>query len=281
MGPGTETSKKNRLMASVQGKNERNRWRFVLDEARDGPTNMAIDEVLAVACAQGWSPPSLRLYRWATPTVSLGYNQPIRGEVDLAHCAQRGIPAVRRPTGGRALLHHHELTYSLALPIPRGSRGILSDYRWISHCFLLALRRLGVQATLSRGAPRNEKESGVCFLSPARYELTVDGRKLMGSAQRRLSGALLQHGSLLIDIDHSLWISVFPEARELEGRATAVVRLLGRSPSWEELVAVVRVGFEEGAHVHLEPGGLTARERSLVEDLVAKQYATPEWTARR
>lgn len=260
---------------------ERNRWRFVLDEAQDGPTNMAIDEVLALACAQGWSPPSLRLYRWAIPTVSLGCNQPIRGGVDFARCAQRGVPVVRRPTGGRALLHHHELTYSLALPIPRDSRGVLSDYRWISHCFLLALKRLGVQATLSRGAPRNEEEGGVCFLSPARYELTVDGRKLMGSAQRRFRGALLQHGSLLIEIDHSLWISVFPEAGDLEGRATALKWLLGRAPPWEELVAAVREGVEEGAHVQLEAGRLTAQEGSLVEDLAAKQYATPEWTARR
>ncbi len=268
-------------MCAPPGGDQRKRWRFIVDEPRDGATNMAIDEVLALACAQGWSPPSLRLYQWAVPTVSLGYNQPMRGDVDVARCLQRGIPAIRRPTGGRALLHHHELTYSLALPIPRGSRGVLEDYRWISHCFLLALLRLGVAATLNRGALTDEATGGVCFLSAARYELTVDGRKLMGSAQRRWSGGLLQHGSLLLDLDQVLWTTVFPEAKDLERRATALTWLLGRSPPWEELVAAVRGGFEEGAHVCLESGGLTARERMLVEDLVAKQYGTPEWTPRR
>jgi lipoyl(octanoyl) transferase len=273
-----ETLKKSNSIPEISGiplggKNA-GRWRFLLDD-------MAIDEVLALACARGWSPPSLRLYRWAVPTLSLGYNQPIHGEVNLSLCLQRGIPAVRRPTGGRALLHDHELTYSLALPIPCGSRGVLQDYRWISYCFLLALRRLGVAATLSRGTRIMEEAGGICFLSASRYELTVNGRKVLGSAQRRFSGALLQHGSLLIDIDHSVWTTVFPQARELRARATALKDLLGRSPSWDELVGAVRGGFEEGAKVHLEPGGLTIREQSLVEELVASRYNTPAWTSRR
>ncbi|MFQ5960456.1 MAG: biotin/lipoate A/B protein ligase family protein [Candidatus Methylomirabilales bacterium] len=261
--------------------NNAGRWRLLLDEPRDGSTNMAIDEVLALACARGWSPPSLRLYRWAVPTISLGYNQPMRGEVNLDLCVQRGIPMVRRPTGGRALLHHHELTYSLAVPIPYGNRGVLQDYRWISHCFLLALKRLGVVAALSRGTRITEEAGGVCFLSSSRYELTVNGRKVLGSAQRRFSGALLQHGSLLIDIDHSAWTTLFPKARALRARATALKSLLGRSPHWEELVRAVRWGFEEGAKVYLEPGGLTLREQSLVEGLVANRYGTAEWTSRR
>ncbi|MGH7370512.1 MAG: lipoate--protein ligase family protein, partial [Candidatus Methylomirabilales bacterium] len=123
------------------------RWRLLVDEPRDGPTNMAVDEALALGCDGGWSPPTLRAYRWALPTVSLGVNQSIEGEVNLTACRERRIPVVRRPTGGRALLHDRELTYSLAIPILRGSRSVLHDYRWISHCLLLALRRVGVAAT--------------------------------------------------------------------------------------------------------------------------------------
>lgn len=265
---------------SLAGK-DAGQWRFLLDEPRDGPSNMAIDEALALACARGWSPPTLRLYRWAVPTVSLGYNQPIRADVNLSLCVRRGIPVVRRPTGGRALLHDRELTYSLALPIPTGSRGVLQDYRWISYCFLLALRRLGVAATFSRGTRITEEAGGVCFLSASRYELSVNGQKVLGSAQRRFSGALLQHGSLLIDVDHSVWTSLFPQARELRARATGLKAVLGRSPSWEEVVGAVRGGFEEGAKVFLDPGKLTIREQSLVEELVASRYQTPEWTSRR
>lgn len=256
-------------------------WRFLLDEPHDGPTNMAIDEVLASGCAQGSSSPCLRLYRWTVPTVSLGYNQPIHGDVDLASCRQRGVPLVRRPTGGRALLHDQELTYSITLPIPPGSRGVLQDYQWISNCLLIALRKLGVAASLSRGDRARGEGGGLCFNSSSRYELTVNGRKLIGSAQRRFNGALLQHGSLLVEIDHSAWTALFPHARELEARATTLQLVLGRSTSWGELVEAIRVGFEEGAGIHLDLGELTPREWEVARILVQKRYGTTDWTFRR
>jgi len=242
---------------------------------------MAVDEALALGCDGGWSSPTLRVYRWALPTVSLGVNQSIEGEVNLTACRERRIPVVRRPTGGRALLHHRELTYSLAIPILRGSRSVFHDYRWISQCLLLALRRLGVEATLSRGDHLKGEAGGLCFLSSTRYEVTVNGRKLIGSAQRRLNGALLQHGSLLIELEHAAWNALFPQGRDLEARATALRLLLGRSPSWEELVEALRAGFEAGAAVTLDPGGLTAKEESVVQELVVKRYGTTEWTLRR
>lgn len=256
-------------------------WRLLVDEPRDGPTNMAVDEALALGCDGGWSPPTLRIYRWALPTVSLGVNQSTEGEVNLTACRERRIPVVRRPTGGRALLHHRELTYSLAIPILRGSRSVLHDYRWISHCLLLALRRVGVVATLSRGDHPKGEPGGLCFLSSARYEVTVNGRKLIGSAQRRFTSALLQHGSLLIELEHAAWSVLFPQGRDLEARATALKLLLGRAPGWEELVGALRAGFEAGAAVSLEPGGLTAKEQSVVQELVVKRYGTTEWTLRR
>ncbi|MFQ5532525.1 MAG: biotin/lipoate A/B protein ligase family protein [Candidatus Methylomirabilales bacterium] len=256
------------------------RWRFFPDEPRDGPTNMAIDEMLALGCDRGFSPPTLRVYRWSVPTVSLGYNQPLH-DVDLTACRHRGVPVVRRPTGGRALLHDQELTYSLVLPIPRGSRGVLHDYQWIAHCLLLALRRLGVTATLNRGDHFTGDAGGLCFLSPSRYELTVNGRKLVGSAQRRFSQSLLQQGSLLIEIEYPAWNALFPEGREIDVRATALKPLLGRSPSWEEMVKAMRAGFEEGAGVRLELGGLTEREWTIARDLVAQRYGSTEWTSRR
>lgn len=260
---------------------DRERWRFLLDESHDGPTNMAIDEVMGLGCSRGWSPPSLRVYRWSLPTVSLGYNQSIQGDVDLTTCRQQGIPVVRRPTGGRALLHHHELTYSVTLPVPPGGRGVLHDYQWISHCLVLALRRLGVAATLSRGDRMKGEAAGLCFISSSRYELTVNGRKLIGSAQRRFSRALLQHGSILIDIDYPTWTTLFPQAKDLEARATALTSILGRPPSWEALAQALRGGFEEGANVSFEVGALTRRERAVVRESVRERYGTSEWTLRR
>lgn len=242
---------------------------------------MAIDEVLASGCAQDSDSPSLRLYRWAVPTVSIGYNQPSHGHVDLAACHEQGVPVVRRPTGGRALLHQYELTYSVTFPISAGGRGVLQDYQWISTCLLLALKKLGVTATLSPGDRRGTETGGLCFNSSSRYELTVNGRKLIGSAQRRYNRALLQQGSLLIDIDHAAWMALFPGVQVFAARATALRFVMKQAASWEELVEAMRAGFEEGAHVELEADELTPQELLAAQRLVDTRYRTTEWTLRR
>ena len=283
-GSGIVTSRRNDARSDrpgrLRGGAPQGRWRLLVDGPRDGPTNMAVDEALARGCAEGWAPPTLRLYRWSVPTVSLGYNQAAHGAVDLAACGRRGVGVVRRVTGGRALLHQHELTYSLALPTPAGHRGVLTDYRWISRCLLLAVQRLGVPATISRGQTPQEA-GGLCFLSTSRYELTVGGRKLIGSAQRRFDKALLQHGSLLIEMDRPAWEAVFPRGGDLERRATTLQALLGRFPLWEEVTRAVQAGFEEGAGARFEPGELTDREREVIQDLTRTRYAAATWTLRR
>lgn len=256
-------------------------WRLVLDPPRDGPANMAIDEALVLSAQMEWGQPTLRLYSWEHPTVSVGYLQSIEGVIDPIACRALGIPLVRRPTGGGALLHHRELTYSLALPLPNGNRGVLHDYRWISRCLLLGLRRLGVAARLSQGRRGAERGRGLCFLAPSRYELAVDGRKLVGSAQRRLSRALLQHGSILIAIDYPRWTAVFPHGTELISRATALEPLLGRSCALEELADALVGGFMEGEGVQFEIGGLTAEEQALAQELLVKRYRNTEWTLHR
>lgn len=268
------------LSVSMGGKRH-SRWRFIRDEPRDGATNMAIDEVLASGCAQGCGFPSLRLYRWSGPTVSLGYNQLVEGQVDFTSCRQHGVPVVRRPTGGRALLHQYELTYSVAFPIPAGSRGVLRDYQWINTCLLLALGKLGVAATVNRGDRVGGAAGGVCFNSSSRHELTVNGRKLIGSAQRRYNHTLLQQGSVLIDIDHAAWNALFPQARELAVRATALRLVLGQPVSWDELAEAMRAGFEEGAHVELDADELTPQELRAAQTLVDTRYRSTDWTLRR
>ena len=270
-----------KVLSIPRRENRHRRWRFIRDEPRDGATNMAIDEVLMSGCTQGCGSPSLRLYRWTVPTVSLGYNQVIQGDVDLTACDQRGVPVVRRPTGGRALLHHYELTYSVAFPISQGSRGVLQDYQWINACLLLALRKLGVTATLSPGEPARAEAGGLCFNSASRYELTVNGRKLVGSAQRRYHDALLQQGSLLIDIDHAAWIALFPRAKALAARATALQVVLGKPTAWEELVEAIRAGFEEGAQIELDMDELTPQELKTAQTLVDARYHSIDWTFRR
>ena len=226
-------------------------WRFLRSGPLPGPLNMALDDALVFSCARGEGGPVLRLYTWTPPAVSVGYAQALESEVDLEACRRLGFGLVRRMTGGRAVLHQHELTYAVAFPEGLlGPGGIQEDYRRISDCLVRGLRRLGVAADLSRGSPGRGAGSGVCFLAASRFELAVAGRKLVGSAQRRLRGAVLQHGSLLLDLDRAAWEATLPALRnpaasDWAGRVTTLTDLLGARPSISRVEEALREGFEE------------------------------------
>jgi len=212
------------------------------DGPRAGAWNMALDFWLWKT--QGPDrPPVVRFYRWARPTVSLGYHQGVEAVVDLDVCADLGVDVVRRPTGGAAVLHHDELTYSvIATPAQLGVTTPRAAYERISQALREALRRLGLpQADVARPARSAGRFSGFCFAETARYEITVDGRKLVGSAQRWGRSAVLQHGSILLDFDLRL-AAVFRPG--LFRRAFTTLReACGGVPSIEDLEAALRAGF--------------------------------------
>jgi lipoate-protein ligase A len=177
-------------------------WRLLVDAPAQGAWNMAVDEVLLDGVAAGAAPPTLRFYQWSPPCLSLGYFQPF-DVVDVNGCRALGVEVVRRPTGGRAILHDRELTYSVTLPAsalgPDG--GVLPSYYRLSLALQDGLRRLGVPAMLApeSAASGPPVHGPVCFDRPSAHEILLEGRKLVGSAQMRRCGALLQHGSILIE----------------------------------------------------------------------------------
>jgi lipoate-protein ligase A len=176
-------------------------WRLLLDPPAGGAWNMAVDEVLLDGVAAGTAPPTLRFYQWRPACLSLGYFQPF-DVVNLDGCRALGVDIVRRPTGGRAILHDRELTYSVALPAAvLGHGGVLPSYYRLSLALQEGLRNLGVPATLApESAAGGSPDHGpVCFDRPSAHEILLDGRKLVGSAQMRRGGGLLQHGSILIE----------------------------------------------------------------------------------
>lgn len=178
-----------------------NKWRLILDEPLPGLVNMQRDLKILEEVAAGEALPTLRLYRWAPPALSIGRFQDPSKIADLAACRRLGIDLVRRPTGGRALLHDQELTYSLAVPDCREiiPAGITPSYRFISRALLLALSTLRVDAELSPEITGSTNLlPGSCFDTPSAYELRVQGKKVVGSAQLRRGGGLLQHGSILL-----------------------------------------------------------------------------------
>ncbi len=269
-----------------------NLWRLVLSPPAEGAVNMAIDHALLESVAEGASPPTLRLYAWDPPCLSLGYAQPAE-DVDPHALAQRGWTWVRRPTGGRAILHTDELTYAVVGPEghPDLAGGVLASYRRLSQGLLAGLRRLGLPASVQAQAdlPEGLKHNPACFEVPSTYEITVDGRKLIGSAQVRRRRAVLQHGAIPLEGDIGRIALVLnlghPEARQkaalrVRQRATTVSAVLGRPVSWQEAAEALAEGFREALGWDLMRGALTDAERARVEALLRKVYRTPAWNAR-
>ncbi len=267
-------------------------WRLILDGAHDGFTNMAVDEAILEACIAGEVPPTVRFYRWQPPCLSIGYFQRAGREVDPAGCRALGVDWVRRPTGGRAILHDRELTYSVVAreDDPAVSGSIVESYRKISAALVAGLRRLGLPAEV---APPRSHPPGVrtaaCFDAPSDYEVTIYGRKVIGSAQVRRGGALLQHGAILleVDLDRQVGVLIPPPgmthealAAQLRSRLIALGEALGRPLPPEELASALRSGIEETWDVELLEGELTPGERLRVAALREK-YHSPAWNERR
>lgn len=272
-------------------------WRLLETGACDGFTNMAIDEALLEVYAANGGLPILRFYTWSPAAVSLGYGQQIETDVDLERCRALGIDVVRRPTGGRAVLHDHEITYSVVIreDDPRAAMGVLASYLTISRALMCGLAHLGVAAELlplRRPAPKSaEAVSPVCFVTPSSYEVAVGGRKLIGSAQRRSQGVIMQHGSLPLSLDCDKLFAVLRppnglplSAREkevLRRRMTTLQEAGGRSYDYAEVVAALARGFAETWEIDFKPGDLTAEERRLSDHLRATKYGSEAWTWQR
>lgn len=268
-------------------------WRLIHTSPASGAWNMAVDEAILEGVQSSSSPPTLRLYAWQPGCLSLGYAQPV-ADVDEAALAAQGWELVRRPTGGRAILHTDELTYSVIGPAdePRLAGGVLESYQRLSAALLRALESLEVPAQGQKkkapGAPQTDPNP-VCFEAPSDYEITVDGRKLVGSAQARRKLGVLQHGSLPLYGDIARITQALHYASEAERaaaaervrqRAATVEVALGRRVSWEAAAAAFAQGFSQALNLELAPGELTGEEAAAAERWVHAKYAHDEWTRR-
>lgn len=262
-------------------------WRFLDTGPASGTFNMAVDEGLLEGAAAG--APVLRVYGWEPPALSFGYGQQPWREVDLDKCRAAGIEVVRRLTGGRAVLHWEELTYSVICreDDPQCGGPISHTYRRIGEALVEGLRLFGVEAALERARPRTRqpRERGVsqpCFASLARWEVKCGGRKLIGSAQRRVRGAILQHGSLLIGSQHRRLLELLPPggaeaARHLEGSSTCLQEWVNGPVDLGRLAGCLAEGFGRCLGVEMRPGTLSPAEARRAAELVELQYGDPAW----
>jgi len=235
-----------------------NIWRYLDPGPASGADNMAMDEKLLAEAVKGCTVPVLRFYTWDPPAVSLGRFQEVASSVNAEACRKHGIDIVQRITGGRAVFHWRELTYSVISPIGNDlfPNDVLGTYKVLAAGLLAGLVRLGVPAEMvSRSGKfaamvnRDPKEPA-CFSSPSWYEILVHGRKIVGSAQRRLAGAFLQHGSILIDHDPLLEAEVIPGGG-LQSAVTCIRQESGRDRGLDEVKSAFRAGFSEALGVSI------------------------------
>ena len=254
------------------------RWRLLFTPPLDAAANMALDEAL-MRRAGRTGEAVLRTYSWGAPSLSLGRNQAAAGTYDPERARELGVEVVRRPTGGRALLHHREVTYSVTAPASEGD--LRGTYARINRILLHALRSLDVDARLAAPAGRAPLPGDApCFDTPVEGELVVGDRKLVGSAQWRDGGALLQHGSILVDDDQPMLARLAVRPIPPAPPAATLREALGRAPSVEEvaehLFAAVRALEDPAAEsLGVEPA-LEADAHSLRE-----RYRDDAWTWRR
>lgn len=255
------------------------KWRLMLAKPRSGAENMARDTGL-MDRARETGETVFSVYAWVRPTLSLGRNQTAVGKYDLDAIVGRGIDVVRRPTGGRALLHHREVTYSVTAPIS-GTDSLKDSYGRINALLLDGLASLGVEAEEANPESPGISPSEIpCFAEPSKGELTFEGKKLVGSAQVRDDGALLQHGSILIDDDQHLIaeLSISPLPAEAAAAAT-LANAMGRVPSVADVATALFTSV-----MLLEDAGATRLNENSIEPFTAthiEKYRSEWWTWRR
>jgi lipoyl(octanoyl) transferase len=273
-------------------------WRYI-DSGNCSPSfNMALDEALLQWHSEGKIPPTIRFYGWDPATLSVGYFQKVEKEINLDTVKKYGLGFVRRPTGGRAVLHDKELTYSVIVSEehPEMPQTVTEAYRVISEGILEGFKNLGLDAYFA--IPRSDEEkqglkaprSAVCFDAPSWYELVVEGRKVAGSAQTRQKGVILQHGSILLDIDEDMLFDCFNYSndkvrermqRAFKGKAVATNMLREEPVTIEEAKKAFKAGFEKGLQIELESYELSSEELDYVKKIAKEKYESEEWNFKR
>ncbi|MBI5964836.1 MAG: lipoate--protein ligase family protein [Chloroflexi bacterium] len=282
-----------------------NTWRLLYTPPSTGAWNMAVDESILEHIYRGESMPTLRLYSWNPPCLSLGHAQSF-ADVDMERVNAHGWEVVRRVTGGRAILHTDELTYSVtgSAEEPVLAGGVLESYNRLAQALMFAMRELGLPVEIKEDAgltfgvtSQNQSshagsvtyQNPVCFEVPSTYEITVDGKKLIGSAQARKKEGVLQHGSLPLtgDLTRICEALIFKDesarenaAQRLLARATTVESVIGVETDWETAAQSFVKGFEAQLGIHFQRGELSQSESERAEELVKEKYANPAWTER-
>ncbi|NGP44592.1 lipoate--protein ligase family protein [Bacillaceae bacterium SIJ1] len=266
----------------------RDTWGFIDTGILDAKVNMAMDEMLLHWHSEGKIPPILRFYQWAAPSLSIGYFQKVDKAIDEQALDRYGVPLVRRLTGGSAVLHDDELTYSITLTEdkPYIPASVGQAYYILSKGVFAGYENLGMSVEYAETKKFDKNRSAVCFEKPALYELMANGKKISGNAQTRQKGVLLQHGSIPRTIDRTMLFDLFKFSNErvrersrksFDQKATTIHQELGQSVSVDAMKTAFKKGFETGVNIELVPFELTSEQWAEVYQLAEEKYGSLEW----
>jgi lipoate-protein ligase A len=264
-------------------------YRFINTGLRDAALNMAIDEAILTHHLRGEVPPTLRVFRWNRPAISLGRFQNVEREVELARCHERGVALVRRPTGGRAVYHRDEFTYSIVIGKQYGvPSGIVASYAYLSQGLLAALQLLGVRAEISDKRVK-KYPSAACFASSTQADLTSGGFKLVGSAQVWKEDVLLQQGSLPLEDRASDFFDLlhFPDeetrrkALSIYHEQTTPLHTFAPTTTWDNVADAFQQGFSAFSGHEFVSQELSTSEWELAQQLVDEKYSQIVWKRER
>jgi lipoate-protein ligase A len=250
---------------------------------------MAVDEALFRVLQERGGPPTLRFYGWTKPTLSIGYFQNVAKEINLESCRQNSLDVIRRPTGGKAVLHDRDLTYAVISreTPPLFSPDLIGNYRTVCTALICGLAELGISVQMAPEIRTTDNRglNAMCFAYPAPFELLSRGKKICGSAQVRSKSCFLQHGSVALDFDPLQNSLCFPSSGEqpeercarLTQKVTSVFGEVGSYIAPEQMSDVLQRAFSSIWQVRVSEGTLTAEEEKLKDDLIRRKYALPEW----
>ncbi len=262
------------------------KMRLIWDEKKPASINMACDETLFLGLIRGVSEPTIRLYTWEKPTVSIGYFQKAK-DINISLLKEKGGDFVRRPTGGRAVLHWKELTFCLT--IPDGGGSLWDVFKKIHQAIGMGLNLAGVPAKVleeEEGFKIPTERTAACFASPSKYELTINGKKAVGTAQRRIRNTLLVHGSIPIKSTYQFLFDVlnFPSQRVKErayknalSKMTSIYDETGLDFTPKSLASYIVEGIEKIWHINVEEGKYTSWETENIHKLSKNKYSHPNW----
>jgi len=272
------------------------KWSFLIDGKLSPAENMAIDEAIFECVQDGRSLPTIRFYNWEPSTVSCGYNQEVSKEVDFVALKKHGFGFVRRPTGGRVVLHDNEVTYAVISTFEgRLSGNVTESYSEISKALAKGLELMGINVDFEKSNLSSEHQRKVanpCFTSSSRYELSYHRKKIVGSAQVRKNNCLLQHGSILLNFNQCKLAQIMPEltddqkvrlANYLKRKTIAINEILSIPKSYNEAVNFFITGFKEKWKTDdfITRKSLETYELEIAERLRLTKYLTDEWNLKK